>query len=361
MFNTFHYEIDKSKEYRCELHYYLFAMNRNKIFYSYSFHLIKIYNNVFFAFQGEITLSPNASWNQTAVTIAGWTNATDGSSLSQLSCPFGLSITNNDILYISDAHNHRIVVVDLNSTANKFSIGSGQGSSPSQFSYPNNNFIVKTSLYVLDTANRRVQKLSLNGSDPITVFRSDELNQPFYLYVDNNDNIYVSDTFNYRVLLVHSNSTNFTIVAGTGVQGPNNDQLNWPYGVFVNHNKTIYIADRHNHRIMKWFSEASAGILAAGDGSPGSSSTQLNEPTHIIVDVNEYMYISDGGNARIIRWASNSNFGLCIAACTSTVGTALTQLNGPHSLAFDSYGSLYVSDYVNHRVQKFQILYSVGE
>jgi hypothetical protein len=206
-----------------------------------------------------------------------------------------------------------------------------------------------------------VQKLSLNGSDPTTVFHSDQLNSPIYLYVDNNDNIYMSDTENHRVLLVHSNSTNFTIVAGTGVQGPNNDQLNWPYGVFVNHNKTIYIADRYNHRIMKWFSGASAGILAAGDGSPGSSSTQLNEPIHIIVDVNEYMYISDGANARIIRWAPNSNFGICIVACTVTAGTAPTQLNAPHSIAFDSNGSLYVSDWDNHRVQKFQILYSVGE
>jgi sugar lactone lactonase YvrE len=112
---------------------------------------------------------------------------------------------------------------------------------------------------------------------------------------------------------------------------------------------------------MKWFSGASAGILAAGDGSPGSSSTQLNGPIHIIVDVNEYMYISDAGNARIIRWAPNSTFGVCVAACTSTAGTAPTQLNMPHSLAFDSNGSLYVSDWENHRVQKFQILYSVGE
>jgi sugar lactone lactonase YvrE len=112
---------------------------------------------------------------------------------------------------------------------------------------------------------------------------------------------------------------------------------------------------------MKWFSGASAGILAAGDGSPGSSSTQLNEPTYIIVDINEYMYISDGGTARIIRWAPNSAFGVCIAACTSTVGSAPTQLNWPHSIAFDSNGSLYVSEWENNRVQKFQILYSVGE
>jgi hypothetical protein len=106
---------------------------------------------------------------------------------------------------------------------------------------------------------------------------------------------------------------------------------------------------------MKWFSGASAGILAAGDGSPGSSSTQLNEPIHIIVDTNEYMYISDNINSRVIRWAPNSTFGVCIAACTLKCGTAPTQLHGPQSLAFDSNGSLYVAEWQNNRVQKFQI------
>jgi sugar lactone lactonase YvrE len=268
----------------------------------------------------------------------------------------GLSITENDVMYISDVGNHRIVVVDLNSATKKFTIGSGPGSNLSQFNHSSDHFIVNTSLYVLDTDNRRVQKLSLNGSDPTTVFHSDQLNSSFYLYVDNDDNIYVSDTWNHRVLLVHSNSTNFSIVAGTGVRGSNNDQLNVPYGVFVDHNKTIYIADRHNHRIMKWFSGASAGILAAGNGTLGSGATQLNEPRYIIVDRNEYMYISDNKNARIIRWAPNATFGTCIAACTGAIGTAPTQLNDPHSLAFDSNGSLYVTEWENHRVQKFQIL-----
>ncbi len=107
---------------------------------------------------------------------------------------------------------------------------------------------------------------------------------------------------------------------------------------------------------MKWFSGASAGILAAGSGASGNSLTQLNEPIHITVDTNEYMYISDNANVPVIRWTPNATFGECIAACTLTTGTALTLLNIPHSLAFDSNGSLYVSEWGIHRMQKFQIL-----
>jgi streptogramin lyase len=289
------------------------------------------------------------------VTITGSSNGTSGSSLSQLNAPFGISITQNDVLYISDSYNHRIVVIHLNYSINISLIGSGPGSNLNQYNVPYGLSITNTSLYVIDENNHRVQKTSLDGSNPSTVPGLSGLNWPYYLYVDNNDNIYVSSTGSGSVLLFLSNSTSSSIVAGTGVLGSNNHQLNQPYGIFVNQNGTIFIADYNNHRIMKWFSGASFGILVAG-GTSGPGSTQLYLPTQIIVDTNEYMYISEAGNSRITRWAPNSIFGVCIAACAGTTGTASTQLNAPHSLAFDSHGSLYVSDRANNRVQKFQIL-----
>ncbi len=249
-----------------------------------------------------------------------------------------------------------MVVVHLDSTTETFAIGSGPGSNSNQFHDPYGVFVTNTSLYVADTYNYRVRKLSLDGSNPITVFSSSELNWPYYLYVDHNDNIYFSDTYSHRVLLFHAKSKNFSMVAGTGVNGSNNNQLDRPYGIFVNQAGTIYIADCSNHRIMKWLSGASSGIIVAGNGTFGASSTQLNTPAQVVLDENEYMYISEIGNSRITRWAPNSTFGVCIAGCTGTWGTASTQLNGPHSLAFDSNGSLYVNDHYNHRVQKFQIL-----
>jgi hypothetical protein len=258
-------------------------------------------------------------------------------------------------MYISDIDNHRIVVVHLNSTTNISIIGSGPGPGSNQFNMPHDVFVTNTSLYVNDLGNHRVQKMSLNGSDMITVLYY----MPYtfyYLFVDNNANIYVSVPWNHGVLLFRSNSTNGLIVAGTGVVGSHNEQLNAPYGVFVNDVGTIYVADCHNHRIMKWLPGASSGFIVAGNGTAGATSMQLNRPTQIIVDTNEYMYISEADNSRITRWRPHSTFGECIAACTGTGGTASTQLHLPHSLAFDSNGSLYVSDSDNHRVQKFQIL-----
>ncbi|CAF1460899.1 unnamed protein product [Rotaria sordida] len=68
------------------------------------------------------------------------------------------------------------------------------------------------------------------------------------------------------------------------------------------------------------------------------------------------MYIVDSGNNRILRWPPNSIFGECIVACTGTVGIEADKLYIPIALAFDSYGSLFISEGLNNRVQKFQIV-----
>ena len=254
------------------------------------------------------------------------------------------------------------MVVDLNYDNNQFIIGPIiPGSIPSQINEPHGLATTNTSLYVIDLGNRRVQQLSLDGTNATTVPALSGLNYPYYLYVDDDSNIYLSDTHNHRVLLFSLNATNGTIVAGTGISGYQDEQLNTPFGVFVTHAKTIYIADASNNRIMKWLPGATSGIRVAGDGTFGYRSTQLSRPSKIVIDTNEYMYIANDENGRIIRWAPNSTFGVCIVACSQSSGTASTQLNSPHSLAFDSNGSLYVCDYANHRVQKFQMMRYIGK
>lgn len=249
-----------------------------------------------------------------------------------------------------------MVVIDLVSISNILIIGSGPGSSTNQFTRPYGLFTTNTSLYVLDFDNHRLQKMLLDGSNGLTVAGMSGLNKPYCLYVDDQNNIYLSNSINDEVLLYRFNTTNGQRVAGTGSAGANDNQLNTSFGVFITGNETLYIADCHNHRIMKWYSGASVGIRVAGNGTAGSSTTQLNCPTQVIVDINGNMYINERDNSRITRWRDGASSGECIAACTGTNGSASNQLDGPHSLAFDRQGSLYVSDRSNHRIQKFQFL-----
>lgn len=43
-----------------------------------------------------------------------------------------------------------------------------------------------------------------------------------------------------------------------------------------------------------------------------------------------------------------------IAGSTSNAGSSATALYNPYDLAFDGYSNLYVVDYTNHRIQRFQ-------
>lgn len=270
-------------------------------------------------------------------------------------------MTNNDVLYISDTDNHRIVVIYLRSNMNSFTIDCGSGSNMNQFNTPRDVFTTSTSLYVIDRGNFRIQRLALNGTNPITALNHSHT--PFYLHIDDDANIYFTDEDLHRVFFYLSNNSNSITVAGTGKNGSADSELNTPYGLFVNSDGIMYIADCNNHRIMKWKRGNSSGIRVAGDGAPGNSLAQLNQPMYVMIDTNEYMYISEAGNHRITRWAPSSNTGVCIAGCTSKGGGGddPDQLNGPLSLAFDSDGSLYVSDHNNHRIQKFTIRPNPGK
>ena len=295
---------------------------------------------------------PNTSWYESATTVAGSANGTNGASTHRLNLPVGVAISIYDVLYIGDMENNRTVAVPLDYITPTFIIGSG----PNQLYNPYKAFPTNSSLYIADVGNNRIQKQLLNGSNLTIVLGPNGSYSVHYIYVDKDDNIYFTNRRDHNVILFDANSSTISIVAGIDGRGTNDTQLNTPYGLFVNQIGTIYVADCANHRIMKWYRGASRGIRVAGNGTSGASLAQLSSPTDIIVDSNEYMYISESGNARITRWAPNSTFGVCIAACTGANGTTPTQLKAPHSLAFDSQGSLYVSDYRNNRVQKFSIL-----
>ena len=85
---------------------------------------------------------------------------------------------------------------------------------------------------------------------------------------------------------------------------------------------------------------------AAGNGTP--STIILNLPTGVALDGDEYLFIVDSGGNRIV--GSGPNGFRCIVGCLVS-----NQLNGPQSLAFDSYGDIYVTDQYNSRVQKFSL------
>ena len=283
--------------------------------------------------------------------------------MNSLGGNWGISISSDDTLYIADGGNNRIVVVSLNGTRNVSTFGSGPGNSSNQLNNPTDVFVTDTAVYVMDTYNYRVQKWSRNGTNPITRPGSSLPNfgQDFSVFVDKYDNLYMSLSSANKVILFAANSSNFTTVAGNGTAGSASNQFTGLIGIWVDDARALYAADSSNQRIQKWIYNASSGLTVAGTGMSGSSLTQLQNPNSMVVDRSGRVYVADRNNHRIVRWEPNATAGVCVVACTGVSGKQANQLNGPVFVAFDTNGSMYVSDSGNNRIQKFQVFDNVSE
>ncbi|CAF0994708.1 unnamed protein product [Adineta ricciae] len=324
---------------------------------------------------GQLVLSPTANWSTYAITVAGSAACTAGSTSSLLYTNLGIFITDNDTLYVADQLNHRIVVIQPNSTVASNIIGSGPGTGPSQFYSPTDVFVTNDAIYVLDAVNYRVQKWWKNGSNVTTVVgitatagtsaSNTTIGLSYQIYVDSSGNIYVLDFANHRVMLFPPNSTSGTagtMVAGNGVAGTGPNALYNPRGMFVDSTGAMYIADTYNHRVQYWIIGACYATTVAGIGTLGTSLSQLYYPVAVIVDMNEYMYITDQFNNRILRWLVGTCVGQCVASCDGTAaGSAANKFYYSVRVVFDSNGSLYVSDSGNNRVQKFVITTNITQ
>ncbi|KAL0491657.1 NHL repeat-containing protein [Acrasis kona] len=156
-----------------------------------------------------------------------------------------------------------------------------------------------------------------NGDD-IPATRA-HLNSPQGVAVDNDNNlVYIADTYNSRIRVVNRTSGNITTFAGTGIQGYNGDniaatraQLFLPYEVVIDSvNNLIYIVDFVNSRIRVVV--RSTGIIStfAGSGQGGrdydkedniqATSSQFACVERLAIDnVNNLVYIADTSNHRI--------------------------------------------------------------
>ena len=89
-------------------------------------------------------------------------------------------------------------------------------------------------------------------------------------------------------------------------------------------------------------------------GSSAPQTIDLSFPTGIALDANGYLFIVDAGDSRVV--GSGANGFRCLVGCTRPAGGAPDQLHAPKSMAFDTYGNIFITDSNNTRVQKFLLL-----
>ena len=84
-------------------------------------------------------------------------------------------------------------------------------------------------------------------------------------------------------------------------------------------------------------------------GYTRTGDSQFINPVGLVVDSSDNIYVADWGNNRIQKFDSNGNF----ITKWGTPGTGDGQFNRPAGLAIDSSGNILVVDEGNNRIQKF--------
>lgn len=235
-------------------------------------------------------------------------------------------------------------------------IGTGSGSGSTQMRCPYDVFPLGNFLYVVDYTNDRIQRWSKNGTGTPAIVDIGGFSMDFFMFIDKYNNLYLCTTDENEIVRFAAGSSTYETVAGTGTTGSTDRQLDRAQGLFVDDDLTLFIADQNNHRIQMWFDGSTTGITVAGTGQAGSDLSELDTPSAVAVDDYAFIYVADSRNHRIVRWTVSATSGVCVVGCSTGSGNAVYQLNWPANLAFDTNGSLYVNDYYNYRIQKFEII-----
>jgi sugar lactone lactonase YvrE len=298
-----------------------------------------------------------ARWEQNGTTSAGgrgW-----GGEANQLSNPFGLVVDDDDTVIIADLWNDRIVEWKKNATTGRVAVGgNGEGSGMNQLNRPS-DVIIDTetnSLIICDRENRRVTKWSRQSGTTSGEVLIDDV-YCWGLTMDDQSNLYVTDTENHEVRRFRVGEKTGTVVAGGNGAGSAHNQLNVPTYVFVDREQSLYVSDYQNHRVTKWMKDATEGIIEAGGSGQGPALTQLNYPKGLFVDEEDTIYVAEEGNHRVTRWSKGASQGTAVAGGNGN-GRSPNQLSRPEGLCFDRHGNMYVADHRNSRVQRFSILKS---
>ncbi|MEI9972608.1 MAG: hypothetical protein WDO73_11435 [Ignavibacteriota bacterium] len=223
------------------------------------------------AFDGRIRTVVGTGW-------AGLGTDSQPPTQTQLRSPRGICLDRSGNLYVVDTGNHRVLLVPAAGMVATAAGNGGQGSGGD------------------------------GGPAPLA-----QLNQPAACAADSTGSLYIADTYNHSIRKVDPTGAIVTL-AGTGIAGNSGDegpassaQLNTPRGVAVDDNGNVFISDTGNSSIRQVTPDGVIHTIAgnglagfAGDGGPALSAS-LDSPGGLVLDGSGDLYFADTNNNRVRR------------------------------------------------------------
>jgi DNA-binding beta-propeller fold protein YncE len=300
-------------------------------------------------------------------TVAGFCNATLGSGANDLSGPWGIYVSPSDgSLYVTDYDKKRFQLFSPFSRTGSTLFSSG-------LIQPIDIFVDNSgTIYMIDQMNGNGAFVYIQRAGVImSSFPAAGLSTTSCLFtgiysaygiaVDASGNMYISLYYCFMVVKWTPNATYGTLAAGKqGIQGSTGNTLASARFIHLDEARgALYVTDDGNNRIQKFIIGGNGtAVTVAGNLTSGPGLNQLKQPAGICVTRDgQTLYIADYGNNRVMKWVIGASQGSVVAGNASGVSGSTSQLlNGPGDVALGpSETYLYVSDYGNHRVQRFRL------
>ena len=361
----------------------------------------------------NVGIQTGTIWTVVGTGVAGFSGDGGAAASAKLKNPYGFHVVENKdngdlgTMYIADFGNHvirkynhggdkKISTIAGSPSSADYSGDDGAAYS-AKLSYPENVTFYNNELYISDSGNDRIRKVSnMSSSDSdlrlisttaggtsATELNNDMLastslaglaRNPVF---DKYGNLYYADQRNHmiRAIVMQPNANaslkgKIVNVVGKGSQGFSGDggiyteaELSEPRAVAFDDANNMYISDRGNKRIRKV--NVTTGIITtfagtgesgySGDGGPATEAKitfsyqlEFRDGSLYFADSDNHVIRKIDSNGIITTIAGNNTKGY------SGDGGAATsaQFSGPLGVDFDSNGNLFIADYGNHVIRK---------
>lgn len=298
--------------------------------------------------------------------------------------PYGIAIGPDGALYVTEVGNSLVrkvttagVVTTFAGNANIF--GATDGTTDATFNGPQGVAVDSSgNVYVADYSSNTIRKITsagvvstfagtagTSGSADATGTAA-RFFSPSGLAVDSSGNVYVADTDNHTIRKITPAGV-VTTVAGTAGSAGDADgnkataRLNSPRAVAVDAGGNLYVADNGNNAVRKVDTSGAITTLAGKAGTFGSvdgigAAARFNLPTGIAIDSAGNLYVAEQPTS-VIRKVTPAGVVTTLAGTATNSGRtdatgAAARFDRPTSVAVDSAGNVYVTDYANQLIRK---------
>lgn len=209
----------------------------------------------------------------TGTTLFGNTNGTAGSSLSELSVPWGITVYANNSMVIAELGNLRVLRVSSNANSGVV-VASGDPYLVSRKALFDESLL---KLFVIESALCRMRRYYNDSLTKTIVFGSTcgsnltQFGDAASFCMDSLGNFYIADNMNHRIMRWEANSTIGVLLTGeTGVPGSDLQHLYHPQDITLDETRgLIYVADTFNDRIVQYSIGSPNRMIVAGGNGPG--------------------------------------------------------------------------------------------